>query len=121
MPAPSASAWSLWLRHGHHETSLLLSQHDVMYGVAQVDPRLAPRLKHLRKHAQLSAQEQAIEDFMRYNAPARFSQYEALQSAADASWQAADSAQLSVNAIAKVPTLCQTAVASGRLSVIDTC
>lgn len=67
-------------------------------------PRSASRLKHLRKHAQLSAQEQAIEDFMRYNAPARFSQYEALQSAADASWQAADSAQLSVNAIAKVPS-----------------
>lgn len=70
----------------------------------QSTPRSAPRLKHLRKHAQLSAQEQAIEDFMRYNSPARFSEYEALQLAADASWQAADSALLSVNAIAKVPS-----------------
>lgn len=64
-------------------------------------PRGNLRLSYLRANSRLSSQEQAVEEFLRSNAPARFVQYEALQQTADSGWKQTADAELCVGAVAR--------------------
>lgn len=65
-------------------------------------PRGSLRLGYLRANSRLSSQEQAVEEFLRSNAPARFVQYEALQQTAETGWKQTAEAELCVGAVARV-------------------
>lgn len=81
---------------------LVISSRSLIAGMQATSSRSGARLNFLRANSQLSGQEQAAESFLRSNAPARFTQYEALQAAAEASWRQSAASDAAVAAVAKV-------------------